>query len=224
MRKKLKPIFVFAFFFVFVGLILITRGIAQEARKESTNSSNTISSSTATPSTTTESGPYHITNALEMKPIIDVSGWQLPSEIDYDTLSQHISGVIVRVQSGSHTTKDNSASDANGLDKSYKTHIKEFQARNVPVAVYAYVTGNSIKSMEKEATSFYKASSKYKPTFYWLDVEEKTMEDMNAGVEAFRAKLSALGAKNIGIYIGTYFMEEHSISTEKFGLFVNCSG
>ena len=216
MRKKLKPIFVFAFFFVFVGLILITRGIAQEARKESTNSSNTISSSTATPSTTTESGPYHITNALEMKPIIDVSGWQLPSEIDYDTLSQNISGVIVRVQSGSHTTKDNSASDENGLDKSYKTHIQEFQARNVPVAVYAYVTGNSIKSMEKEATSFYKASYKYKPTFYWLDVEEKTMEDMNAGVEAFRAKLSALGAKNIGIYIGTYFMEEHSISTEKF--------
>ena len=42
------------------------------------------------------------------------------------------------------------------------------------------------------------------------------MEDMNAGVEAFRAKLAALGAKNIGIYVGTYFMEEHSISTENF--------
>ncbi len=34
----------------------------------------------------------------------------------------------------------------------------------------------------------------YKPTYYWLDVEEKTMKDMNAGVEA-RAKLQALGAK-----------------------------
>ena len=42
------------------------------------------------------------------------------------------------------------------------------------------------------------------------------MKDMNAGVEAFRAKLQALGAKNIGLYIGTYFMEEHSISTDKF--------
>ena len=39
---------------------------------------------------------------------------------------------------------------------------------------------------------------------------------MNAGVEAFRAKLASLGVKNIGIYIGTYFMEEHSISTDKF--------
>ncbi|RRD31938.1 glycosyl hydrolase family 25 [Streptococcus minor] len=216
MRKKLKSIFVFAFFFLFISLILFTRSLAEEGRKESTNSSNTVSSVSTTPSSTVASGPYHITNALEMKPIIDVSGWQLPSEIDYDTLSQNISGVIVRVQSGSHTTKDNNASDANGLDKSYKTHIKEFKARGVPVAVYAYVTGNSIQSMEQEATSFYKAAYKYKPTFYWLDVEEKTMEDMNAGVEAFRAKLASLGAENIGIYIGTYFMEEHSISTDKF--------
>lgn len=216
MRKKLKSIFVFAFFFLFISLILFTRSLAEEGRKESTNSSNTVSSVSTTPSSTVASGPYHITNALEMKPIIDVSGWQLPSEIDYDTLSQNISGVIVRVQSGSHTTKDNNASDANGLDKSYKTHIKEFQARGVPVAVYAYVTGNSIQSMEQEATSFYKAVYKYKPTFYWLDVEEKTMEDMNAGVEAFRTKLASLGAENIGIYIGTYFMEEHSISTDKF--------
>ena len=72
------------------------------------------------------------------------------------------------------------------------------------------------RQKEKEAEEFYKAASPYKPTYYWLDVEEKTMKDMNAGVEAFRAKLQALGAKNIGLYIGTYFMEEHSISTDKF--------
>ena len=42
------------------------------------------------------------------------------------------------------------------------------------------------------------------------------MSDMNEGVEAFRAKLEALGAKNIGIYIGVYFMQEHSINTDKF--------
>ena len=74
----------------------------------------------------------------------------------------------------------------------------------------------SRRNNEKEAEEFYKAASPYKPTYYWLDVEEKTMKDMNAGVEAFRAKLQALGAKNIGLYIGTYFMEEHSISTDKF--------
>ena len=215
MRKKLKPGVVFVFFFLFVSLILFTRSLAESTKEATSNPTSTSISSTSSSSQTIAS-TYFITNALEMKPIIDVSGWQLPSEIDYDTLSQNISGVIVRVQSGSHTTKDNSASDENGLDKSYKTHIQEFQARGIPVAVYAYVTGNSIKSMEEEATTFYEASYPYKPTFYWLDVEEKTMEDMNAGVEAFRAKLSDLGAKNIGIYIGTYFMEEHSISTENF--------
>ncbi len=44
------------------------------------------------------------------------------------------------------------------------------------------------------------------------------MSDMNKGVEAFRAKLESLGAKNIGIYIGVYFMEEH-INSDKFQLF-----
>ena len=72
------------------------------------------------------------------------------------------------------------------------------------------------RKWKKKPESFYKASAKYHPTYYWLDVEEKTMSDMNAGVEAFRAKLESLGVKNIGIYIGTYFMEEHSISTDKF--------
>ena len=65
----------------------------------------------------------------------------------------------------------------------------------IPVAVYAYVAAKDKKEMEKEAEEFYKAASPYKPTYYWLDVEEKTMKDMNAGVEAFRAKLQALGAK-----------------------------
>jgi len=112
--------------------------------------------------------------------------------------------------------KENAATYANGLDKAYKTHIKEFQKRNIPVAVYAYVSASSTQEMEKEAESFYKAASKYKPTYYWLDVEEKTMSDMNEAVEAFRAKLESLGAKNIGIYIGVYFMQEHSINTDKF--------
>ena len=39
---------------------------------------------------------------------------------------------------------------------------------------------------------------------------------MNQGVEAFRAKLASLGAKNIGIYVGVYFMEEHSISVDNY--------
>lgn len=40
------------------------------------------------------------------KPIIDLSGWQRPEEINYDALSQNISGAIVRVHSGAQTTID----------------------------------------------------------------------------------------------------------------------
>ena len=150
------------------------------------------------------------------KPIIDVSGWQLPSDIDYDVLSKNISGVVVRVFGGSQITKDNNAAHTTGVDKSFKTHIREFQKRDIPVAVYAYALGASIKEMKEEARIFYKNASPFKPTYYWIDVEEPTMKDMNAGVEAFRAELERLGAKNIGIYIGTYFMEEQQISVDKF--------
>ena len=61
------------------------------------------------------------------RPIIDISGWQLPSEIDYDVLSQNVGGVIVRVHSGAQAKKENAATYLNGLDKSFKTHIQEFQ-------------------------------------------------------------------------------------------------
>ncbi|HFI0237455.1 TPA: glycoside hydrolase family 25 protein [Streptococcus suis] len=214
MRKKLNPIAVISFFLSFFILISITGVLGNAANKKETV---TAQSSTSASSKNTGTKPsYHITNALEMKPIIDVSAWQRPSEIDYDTLSKNISGAIIRIQSGSHTKSENTATDKNGLDKSFAAHIKEFQARDIPVAVYAYVTGNSIENMKEEARSFYKAANQYKPTFYWLDVEEYTMDDMNAGVEAFRKELETLGAKNIGIYIGTYFMEDHSINVDKF--------
>lgn len=214
MRKKLNPMVVIVFFLSFFVLIFLTGLMAKKPTTTTTTKSENVTAKSS--STTTSSSSYYITNALEMRPIIDVSAWQRPSEIDYDTLSQNISGAIVRIQSGSHTKSENTATDKNGLDKAFDTHIKEFQARNIPVAVYAYVTGKSIENMKEEARSFYKASSKYNPTYYWLDVEEYTMEDMNAGVEAFRKELESLGAKNIGIYIGTYFMEDHSISVDKF--------
>ena len=41
------------------------------------------------------------------RPIIDISGWQLPREIDYDVLSQNVGGVIVRVHSGAQAKKEN---------------------------------------------------------------------------------------------------------------------
>lgn len=66
---------------------------------------------------------------MNPKPIIlDISEWQVPSQIHYDVLSRQIGGVIVRIQYGS-----------NYEDKHYRTHLAAFQKYNVPVAVYAWV-------------------------------------------------------------------------------------
>ena len=111
---------------------------------------------------------------------------------------------------------DNNAAYTTGVDKSFKTHIKELQKRKVPVAVYSYALGSSVKEMKAEARTFYKSASPYNPTYYWIDVEEQTMTDMNKGVKAFREELKRLGAKNVGIYIGTYFMSEQRISVKGF--------
>lgn len=213
MRKRIKPLVIFAFFVSFIMIILGAKYYAEsketKQQKATTEQTSTIPAKEKDTSDSNKEDKAY-------KPIIDLSGWQRPSDINYDQLAKNVSGAIIRVHSGAQAKKENAATHLNGIDKSYQRHIEEFQKRNIPVAVYAYVAGNSKKEMEKAAESFYKAASKYKPTYYWLDVEEKTMENMNAGVEAFRAKLASLGAKNIGIYVGTYFLEEHSISTKKF--------
>ncbi|BCK47272.1 putative endolysin, phage associated [Streptococcus dysgalactiae subsp. equisimilis] len=169
-----------------------------------------IATSSSTKTSTSE------TEDFVLNPIIDVSGWQLPEEIDYDTLSHNISGAIVRVYGGSQITAHNNAAFTTGIDKSFKKHIKEFQKRDVPVAVYSYALGRSAKEMREEARAFYKNAAPFNPTYYWIDVEEVTMKDMNKGVKAFREELKKLGAENVGLYIGTYFMAEQEISTKGF--------
>lgn len=218
MRKRIKPIVVFVFpGFVLILLIATKLFAMYERNVQLTAAKNTIPTiSSSSQKNKTTSSTQKVEEITSLDPIIDVSGWQLPEEMDYDTLSENVSGVIVRVFGGSGIGIDNNATNAKGVDKSYKKHIEEFQKRDVPVAVYAYVMGKSVKEMREEARILYEKSSPYKPTYYWLDVEEKTMTDMDKGVEAFRQELEKLGAKNIGIYIGTYFMEEHSISTDKF--------
>ena len=201
MRKKINPLILFGFFGIIIFILILNRPRFEDHPVKTKSNIAQIEAQAL----------KHLD-----KPIIDLSGWQRPEEINYDALAQNISGAIVRVHSGAQTTKENDASFINGIDKAYKSHITELQKRNVPVGVYAYVAGKSVQEMEKAAEVFYNAASPYSPSYYWLDVEDKTMSNMNEGVEAFRAKLASLGAKNIGIYVGVYFMEEHSIDTGKF--------
>ncbi|MBM7709056.1 glycoside hydrolase family 25 protein [Enterococcus lemanii] len=137
--------------------------------------------------------------------IIDISEWQVPSKINYDVLAKQIAGVIVRVQYGSLHE-----------DKHYQTHITEFQKRQIPVAVYAWVRGTSLADMQQEARDFYQRASRFSPVFWWLDVEEQSMTDMRNGVEAYRQELKKMGAKKVGAYIANHLYQQFQLATETF--------
>ena len=194
MRRRIKPIVVYVVL-ALLGLALVIANIhntsKQQAHLEKVKSA--IPSAT-TPKTTTSSTSDSSDEELILNPIIDLSGWQLPQDIDYDVLSNYISGAIIRVFGGSQISKDS----------------------DVPVAVYSYAQGTSVKEMKEEARIFYNNASPYKPTYYWIDVEEETMSNMEEGVQAFRAELKRLGAEKIGLYIGAYFMLEQEVSTKNF--------
>ncbi len=221
MRKRIKPILILLFISIFLFTLVSTKARHDYTQKQITIANKKMlaeskAAQTAAKKAEKEKKKQQDDEPLILNPIIDVSGWQLPSDIDYDTLSANISGAIIRVFGGSQITADNNAAHTTGIDKSFKTHITEFQKRSVPVAVYSYALGRSVAEMKEEARIFYENASPYDPTFYWIDVEEVTMKNMDAGVEAFRKELKKLGAENVGIYIGTFFMAEQSISVDKF--------
>lgn len=220
MRRRIKPVLVIACLSLFILSLVILktqhdRAVAREQKARQIAAQKQKEKAKQLAEEAAKKA-RQANEPLVLKPIIDVSGWQLPSEIDYDVLSANISGAIVRVFGGGNITKANNAAHTTGIDKAFQKHIQEFQKRDVPVAVYSYALGRSEKEMREEARLFYENASPYNPTYYWIDVEEVTMKNLNKGVQAFRDELEKLGAENIGLYIGTYFMEEQKIDPSKF--------
>ena len=133
--------------------------------------------------------------------IIDISHHQVPSNMDYDKLAKQVDLAIIRTQYGSRT-----------LDRHYKTHHRELQKRGVPTAAYAWIRGVSVSDMEKEATDFYNRTKEFNPTFWFLDVEEKSMSNMRKGASAFLNKIRSLGAKKVGIYVGHHLYKTFNLN------------
>jgi GH25 family lysozyme M1 (1,4-beta-N-acetylmuramidase) len=135
-----------------------------------------------------------------MSVILDISHHQVPSKIDYDKLANQVALAIVRTQYGS-----------NLIDTYYKTHHLEFRKRGIPTAAYAWLRGVSVTDMEQEATDFFSRTKAFNPTFWFLDVEEKSMSDMRKGTSAFLSKLRTLGAKKVGIYVGHHLYKSFNL-------------
>ncbi|WP_314068294.1 GH25 family lysozyme [uncultured Vagococcus sp.] len=134
--------------------------------------------------------------------ILDISEHQVPTQIDYAQLAKAIDWVIVRVQYGSLHQ-----------DRHFQRHLATFKQLNVPINVYAWVRGSDEADMIKEAEDFYQRASSYEPTFWWLDIEERSMGNMVTGCERYRRRLKELGAQKVGAYIANHRYHEFGFST-----------
>lgn len=137
--------------------------------------------------------------------IIDISHHQPPSKMNYDKLAKQVKFVIIRTQYGSRT-----------LDRHYKTHHAEFRKRGISTAAYAWVRGINIADMKREARDFYARTKDLNPTFWFLDVEEISMQDMRAGVKAYVQELRNLGAKKVGAYIAHHLYKQLNLDLNDF--------
>ena len=94
-----------------------------------------------------------------MKPIIDISYYQVPANINYDLLAENVSGVILR------------ACYSTWKDTAFDRHYQEFTSRGVPLGGYHYIIGN--QSMSAQATAFDAATAgKTLKLGCWIDVED----------------------------------------------------
>ena len=98
MRKKINPLILFSFFGIIIFILILNRPRFEDHPVKTKSNIAQV-----------ETQALHNID----KPVIDVSGWQRPEERNYDTLSQSISGAIVRVHSGAKSLKENVTSFVN---------------------------------------------------------------------------------------------------------------
>src|SRR5699024_7947518 len=72
--------------------------------------------------------------------------------------------------------------------------------------------GVSINDMKVEARDFYERTKQFKPSFWFLDVEERSMANMREGVSAYVQELRRLGAKRVGIYVGHHLYKAFQLN------------
>lgn len=119
-----------------------------------------------------------------MKPIIDISSWQAPTNINYGLLSEQIDGVIIRIGIG--TVKD----------YHFERHYQEFNSRGKQIGFY-HVPANDNPQAQ---ANMVKAAISGKATglFVWADVEASYQT--RAGVNAYIPVMEAALGFQLGIY------------------------
>lgn len=151
-----------------------------------------------------------------MKQIIDISYYQSPDKINYDTLSQNIDGVILRAAYGTGVD----GKWPNQPDPEYLRHYREFHARGVPIGAYHYIV--EYKTVDAQIAIAKRAIDETRKIIdlgngfgqvesgltlgFWCDVE------LEGGAPAltrktvieYMTKIEAYFGEEIGIYTGAW--------------------
>ena len=164
-----------------------------------------------------------------MKPIIDISKYQAPENVNYDLLADQVSGVIIRCSYGSKYDAPY------GKEMHFETHYNEFTRRGIPVGVYFFLTeyqpvANQVRTFIEEINQF--KARQYSidlekvfgpayagqtimsldgfPLGYWLDVEVENGADklQKQTVHDFMQQGEAQLGKPLGIYTSEYMWKQ----------------
>ena len=104
----------------------------------------------------------------EPKPVVDLSIWQNPANINYDQLAQSISGAILRIGYTGQST-----GNTYYKDPYFETHYRELVARGIPVGIYWYSAANSGTEGQAEAKKAIEYLAGRKIAFpIYMDVED----------------------------------------------------
>jgi len=119
-----------------------------------------------------------------MKPIIDISFYQVPSAINYDLLASQVSGVILR------------AAYSNYKDTAFERHYSELTARGVPLGAYHYIIGSAGIIAQSNAFNAITDGKEFR-LGRWIDVE-----DTRSGTRLYRNNVLDYAAlqPDMGIY------------------------
>lgn len=134
-----------------------------------------------------------------MKPIIDISSYQNPANINYDKLAGAISGVIIRCAYGS------GAYGSSLPDAYFQKHYQEFHKRNVPIGTYHFLTEYQPLDEQIELVMS-QITGKTFELGYHADVEFESGATRltRATVDEYLRRMDEILGRKIGIYTGAW--------------------
>ena len=133
--------------------------------------------------------------------ILDISQWQDPELMDFDLISDQVSGVIMRIG-----TSDRVTGSGYFKDEHFERFYEEFTSRNIPVGGYWYSIAANQQEGIGEANQVLKhiQNKKFNLPIYWDTENDTFQKDVSANLLTDAALGFITTLETQGIYTGIY--------------------